>query len=119
MPLYILLGGEISMDLVGKDVVLTKNVKNDWYEFSKGSVVQVTSKSIDGYDILDCDGRPILGCGYDFCISLQKHIELFGNMLEHIIGLVSSCDLEDTLHLIGFTDEELKAFDIILNEKRK
>ena len=34
--------------------------------------------------------------------------ELYCNMLNHISELVSGSDLVDTLHAIGFTDEEIK-----------
>lgn len=41
--------------------------------------------------------------------------ELFDNMLNHISELVSGSDLEDTLHAIGFTDDEIRECDIELN----
>jgi hypothetical protein len=37
---------------------------------------------------------------------------LFDNMLFHISELVSGSDLIDTLHCIGFTDDEIKKLDI-------
>ena len=38
--------------------------------------------------------------------------ELFNNMLFHISELVGGNDLIDTLHCIGFTDDEIKELDI-------
>ena len=38
--------------------------------------------------------------------------ELFDNMLFHISELVSGADLIDTLHCIGFNDEEIKQLDL-------
>lgn len=37
----------------------------------------------------------------------ERMEELYGNMLNHISELVSGSDLVDTLHAIGFTDEEI------------
>jgi hypothetical protein len=41
--------------------------------------------------------------------SPQRVQELYDNMLNHISELVSRSDLVDTLHAIGFTDEEIIA----------
>ena len=38
----------------------------------------------------------------------ERKAELFDNMLNHISELVSGADLIDTLHCIGFADEEIK-----------
>ena len=48
-------------------------------------------------------------CGYIFGMSLQRMQELYNNMLYHISELVSDSDLVDTLHAIGFTDDEIIA----------
>ena len=37
----------------------------------------------------------------------NRKIELYHNLLFHISELVSGADLIDTLHCIGFTDEEI------------
>lgn len=42
----------------------------------------------------------------------ERRQELFSNMLFHITELVNESDLRDTLHAIGFTDEEIKEFNI-------
>lgn len=49
-------------------------------------------------------------CGYIFPykMSPERVKELYDNMLEYISELVSPCDLINTLHVIGFTDEEIK-----------
>ena len=39
----------------------------------------------------------------------ERTQELYNNMLNHISELVSGSDLMDTLHAIGFTDEEIIA----------
>lgn len=46
-------------------------------------------------------------CGHIFGMSSQRIKELYDNMLDHISELVSGSDLVDTLHAIGFTDEEI------------
>ena len=46
-------------------------------------------------------------CGYNFGMSPKRTQELYNNMLDHISELVSGSDLVDTLHAIGFTDEEI------------
>lgn len=43
--------------------------------------------------------------------------ELYDNMLNHISELVSGADLVDTLHAIGFTDEEIKAEGFEIEEE--
>lgn len=42
-------------------------------------------------------------------MSHERMTELYSNMLFHISELVSGSDLVDTLHAIGFTDEEIIA----------
>jgi hypothetical protein len=37
----------------------------------------------------------------------ERKLELYDHMLDHISELVSGADLVDTLHCIGFTDEEI------------
>ena len=49
-------------------------------------------------------------------ITDNRLMELFDNMLFHITELVSNSDLIDTLHCIGFTDEEIKILDIEVYE---
>jgi hypothetical protein len=53
-------------------------------------------------------------CGYNFGMSPKRTQELYDNMLFHISELVSGSDLVDTLHAIGFTDEEIasEGFDV-------
>lgn len=49
-------------------------------------------------------------CGYIFKeheMSYSRKSELYDNMLNHISELVSGNDLVDTLHAIGFTDQEI------------
>ena len=48
-------------------------------------------------------------CGYNFGMSPKRTQKLYDNMLNHISELVSGSDLIDTLHAIGFTDEEILA----------
>jgi hypothetical protein len=43
--------------------------------------------------------------------------ELYDSMLNHISELVSGADLVDTLHAIGFTDEEIKAEGFEIEEE--
>lgn len=38
----------------------------------------------------------------------ERMRELYSNMLNHISELASGADLLDTLHCIGFTDDEIK-----------
>lgn len=45
-------------------------------------------------------------------MTTERIKELFNNMLFHINELVSGSDLIDTLHCIGFTDEEIKQLDL-------
>lgn len=50
-----------------------------------------------------------LDCSY--VITPETHERkalLYDNMLNHISGLVGGSDLVDTLHAIGFTDDEIK-----------
>ena len=42
-------------------------------------------------------------------MTTERMQELYDNMLNHISELVSGSDLVDTLHAIGFTDEEIIA----------
>lgn len=46
-------------------------------------------------------------CGHTKSMSSKRIKELYDNMLDHISELVSGSDLVDTLHAIGFTDEEI------------
>lgn len=48
-------------------------------------------------------------CGYNFGMTPKRTQELYDNMLNHISELVSGTDLVDTLHTVGFTDEEIAA----------
>lgn len=48
-------------------------------------------------------------CGWNFDMTPQRMRELYDNMLFHISELVSGSDLVDTLHCIGFTNEEIAA----------
>ena len=43
--------------------------------------------------------------------------ELYNNMLNHISELVSCSDLVNTLHAIGFTDEEITAEGFKIEEE--
>lgn len=42
-------------------------------------------------------------------MSHERMTELYCNMLDHISELASGSDLVNTLHAIGFTDEEILA----------
>lgn len=48
-------------------------------------------------------------CGHNFGMPSKRTRELYYNMLDYISELVSKSDLVDTLHAIGFTDEEIIA----------
>jgi hypothetical protein len=56
-------------------------------------------------------------CGYNFGMSPKRTQELYDNMLFHISELVSGSDLVDTLHAIGFTDEEIMAEGFEIEEE--
>jgi hypothetical protein len=56
-------------------------------------------------------------CGHTFDMSPKRMQELYDNMLNHISELVSNSDLIDTLHAIGFTDEEILAEGFKIEEE--
>lgn len=56
-------------------------------------------------------------CGYNFGMSPKRTQKLYDNMLNHISELVSGSDLIDTLHAIGFTDEEILAEGFKIEEE--
>ena len=53
-------------------------------------------------------------CGEMFPSRMQQ---LYDSMLNHISELVSGSDLVDTLHAIGFTDEEIIAEGFEIEEE--
>ena len=56
-------------------------------------------------------------CGCNLNMSHERMTELYNNMLNHISELVSGSDLIDTLHAIGFTNEEILAEGFKIEEK--
>lgn len=55
---------------------------------------------------------------FDNEMSYERMKRLYNNMLFHISELVSGSDLVDTLHCIGFTDDEIEMeFDDLIDEE--
>jgi hypothetical protein len=60
-------------------------------------------------DLLVYIQREIYYDVFDNEMSYERMKRLYNNMLFHISELVSGSDLVDTLHCIGFTDDEIES----------
>ena len=107
-----------------------RNSYGIWYEDAVACAVTVVKRELEKQTHEHCPHCGVLlpeapenvllthctCCGYQLITQEQRIRQLYGNMLNHISELVSGSDLVDTLHAIGFTDDEI-AEEVFLETK--